>query len=63
MASSIRRYLQAFGLSAVLASVSLLGALKLRSTFQTPMTAPVVETLAWLPLAGLASATVLVPNP
>ena len=59
MASSVQRYLKAFGPSAVLASASLLGALKLRSMVQTPMAAPVVETLAWLPLVGLALATAL----
>lgn len=59
MASFVRRYFQAFGPSAVLASASLLAALKLRGTVQTPMTAPVVETLAWLPLAGLTWATAL----
>jgi hypothetical protein len=59
MPSSVRRYLQAFGPSTILASASLLAALKLRSTVQAPMTAPIVETLAWLPLAGLALASAL----
>lgn len=59
IASSVRRYLQAFGPSTILASASLLAALKLRSTVQTPMTEPIVEALAWLPLAGLALASAL----
>lgn len=59
MASTVRRHLQAFGPSAILATASLLAAFKLRSTVQTPITAPVVETLAWLPLAGLALASAL----
>jgi succinate dehydrogenase/fumarate reductase cytochrome b subunit len=57
MSSSVRRYLHAFGPSALLGLASFLIALKLRNTALTPMTTPVVEALVWLPLAGVTLAS------
>lgn len=52
MTSSLKRYLRAFGPSVALAAVSVLALLKLLSAAQTHLIAPVVETMAWLPLAA-----------
>lgn len=57
MASPLNRYLRAFGPSVVLAAGSALAFLKLRSAAQTPLVAPLLETMAWLPLVAYMFAT------
>jgi hypothetical protein len=51
MASPLNRHLRAFGPSVVLAAGSVLAFLKLRSAAQSPLVAPLLETMTWLPLA------------
>lgn len=52
MASPLYRYLRAFGPPAVLATGSLLAFLKLRGSTQSPLVAPLLEAMAWLPFAA-----------
>jgi hypothetical protein len=52
MASSLNRYLRAFGPPAVVAAGSVLAVLKLRSAHQSPLVAPLLEAMTWLPVAA-----------
>lgn len=51
MASPLNRYLRAFGPPAVVATGSVLVYLKLRSAPQSPLVAPLLEAMTWLPVA------------
>lgn len=57
MASPLNRYLRAFGPSVVLAAGSALAFLKLRSAAQTPLVAPLLEAMAWVPMVAYMFAT------
>ena len=52
MPSLLNRYLRAFGPPVVLAAGSVLALLKLRSATQTPLVAPLLEAMEWLPLTA-----------
>lgn len=52
MASPLNRYLRAFGPPAVVAAGSVLAHLKLRSAPQSPLVAPLLEAMTWLPFAA-----------
>jgi len=57
MASPLFRYLRAFGPPVILAAGSALTFLKLHSAPQTPLVDPLLETMAWVPLAAYVFAT------
>lgn len=54
MASPLNRYLRAFGPPVVLTAGSALAFLILRSAPQSPMVAPLLEAVTWLPVATYA---------
>lgn len=52
MASPLNWYMRAFGPPVVLTAGSVLAFLKLRDAAQTPLVAPLLDAMTWLPLSA-----------